>query len=122
MGKVHNRKKNLEVVLSSQNCVFETVGIGYNSFSEKKVKKFDNFFSKNASSDISLTTCNYVWEKGMFLKVAKLENMMYLRDLWNGSQRDQEKLNHVGPNLSKGTIKIYFASHKEQEERFVVPR
>jgi len=60
MGKVHNRKKNLEVVLSSQNCVFETVGIGYNSFSEKKVKKFDNFFSKNASSDISLTTCNYV--------------------------------------------------------------
>jgi len=56
-------KANLDVVLGFQNCVFGRVGIGYNSFNEKKVKEFGNFFSKNVSSDISLTTYNYCMRK-----------------------------------------------------------
>jgi len=64
-------KANLKVVLGSQNCVFGRSGIGYNSFNEKKVKKFANFFSKNASSDISLRTCNYCMRKGHISKSCK---------------------------------------------------
>ena len=61
----------MEVVLSSQKCDFGRAGIGYNSFNEKKVKKFANFLSKNASSDISLTTCNYCMRKGHISKSCK---------------------------------------------------
>jgi len=64
-------KSNLEVVLGSQNCVFGRAEIGFNSFNENKVKKFANFFSKNASSDISLTTCNYCMRKGHISKSCK---------------------------------------------------
>jgi len=92
-------KTNLEVVLGSQNCVFGRAGIGYNSFNEKKVKKFANFFPRMHQVIFLWQLVIIVWEKGIFLKVAKLENIMYLKDLWNGSQKDQERLNHVGPNL-----------------------
>ena len=45
-----------------------------------------------------------VWRKVMFLRIAMLENMMCLRNLWNGSQKDLERHNHVGPKLSKGVM------------------
>jgi len=45
-----------------------------------------------------------VWRKVIFLRIVMLRSMMYLRDLWNGSQKDLERHNHVGPKLSKGTM------------------
>jgi len=56
-------KTSLELVLGSQNCYFGKAGIGYNSFSEKKVKKFTNFFSTSKSSDISFISYNYCFRK-----------------------------------------------------------
>jgi len=57
-------KTNLEVVINSQNCHFGKSIIGYNSFKEKKFKKFANLFSTSKSSDISLIAYNYCMRKG----------------------------------------------------------
>jgi len=70
-AKFTRGKANLEVVFGSQNCILVRVGIGYNSFNEKKVKNFATFFSKNASSDISLTICNYCMRKEHVSKSCK---------------------------------------------------
>jgi len=74
-------KTNLKVVRDSQKCVSGKAGIGYNSFSEKKVKKFSNFFFTRKSSDISLTACNYDMRKGHVSKNCKARK--YDVPLWD---------------------------------------
>jgi len=66
--------------------------MGYNSFSEKKVKKFANFFFTSKSSDISLTTCNYCMRKGHVSKNYKPRKYNvpkgYLKWILKGSRND----------------------------------
>ena len=61
-------KANLEVVLSSQNCVFGKAGLGYTPIHEKKAKKFSSFFSKSEPNVMSFIFCNYCMKKGHVLK------------------------------------------------------
>ena len=95
------------------NYVFGKAGVGYNLFNEKKVKKSLLISFPRVNQVIYLwLVAIIVWEKCMFLKVTKLENMMYLRDIWKGSQKDKERINHVGPNLSRVLV---LKSLKSQE-------
>ena len=66
--KVHKSKANLEVVLSSQICVFWKVGLGYTPIFEKKAKKFSRFFSKSEPNVMPFISCNYCMKKGHVLK------------------------------------------------------
>jgi len=85
-------KTNLEVVFDSQNCVFGKTGIDYNSLSEKKLKKFANFFSTRKSSDISFLSCNYCLRKGHVSKNynARIYDVPkgYLKCIPKGLRRD----------------------------------
>jgi len=67
-AKFIRRKANSKVVIGYQNCVFGKVGLGYNSFHEKKVKKFVSFFSTNEPNDMPLISCNYYMKKGHVYK------------------------------------------------------
>ena len=64
--------------------------------SEKKVKPIALKASSKKSDETE--------EEVIFLRIVMLESMIYLRELSNGSQKDLERHNHVGPKLSKGTM------------------
>jgi len=85
-------KSNLEVVLGSQNFLFGKVGIFYNSFSKKKVKKFTIFFSTSKSSDMPFIVCIYCMRKGHVFKncyVRKYEvSKGYLKWIPKGPGKD----------------------------------
>jgi len=55
---------NLNVILGSQNCVFEKVGIGYPSGFQGKRKKFSSFFKTNEQQFSPFMTCFYCMRKG----------------------------------------------------------
>ena len=90
-------KVDLEVVLGSQNCVFEKAGIGYNSLVKRKSRSLLISFQLVSQLIYLWLLAIIVWEKVMFLRTAKQENMMYLRDIWNGSQRTKKGLTMFEP-------------------------
>jgi len=81
-------KANLEAILGSQNCVFGRAGMGSSPLMKRKSRSLLISFPRMHQVIFLWQLVIIAWEKGIFLKVAKLENMMYLRALWNGSQKD----------------------------------
>jgi len=67
-AKFTRGKANLEVVLSSQNCVLGKAGLGYTPINEKKAKKFSSLFSKSEPNVMPFINCNYCMKKGHILK------------------------------------------------------
>ena len=63
--RVHNftdRKKNFDLMLSGQKCVFDKGGIGYKLF--LKINYLKNYFVKASSSNDSKFVCNYCNQNG----------------------------------------------------------
>ena len=52
-----NGKKNFDLILGGQKCVFDKGGIGYKSF--QKTKYLKNYFVEASSSNDSKFACNY---------------------------------------------------------------
>ena len=59
-SKISMRTTNLNVILGSQNCVFEKANIGY----QGKQKKFSSFFKSNEQQFSPFITCLYCMRKG----------------------------------------------------------
>ena len=54
---------NLNVVLGSQNCVFDKVGIGFKPLFKKKTRKFSSFFKLAASIPHVLKPVSTIYTK-----------------------------------------------------------
>ena len=51
------KKKAFDVILASQNCVFDKNGLGYKSSNNEKY--FKNYFVKESISESPSTICNF---------------------------------------------------------------
>jgi len=56
---------NLNVILGSQNCMFDKAGIGYKPKFQKKTRKFNSFFKYNKKHTSPFQTCFYCLHKGL---------------------------------------------------------
>jgi len=65
-------KDNLEALLSSQNCAYDRVSIGYKLVFQNKVKQFKNLFSFKKSNTSPFTTCFYCMRNGHTIKNDKI--------------------------------------------------
>jgi len=54
---------NLNAILGSQNCVYEKVGIRYQTGFQGKQKKFSSFFKSNEQQFTPFMTCYYCMSK-----------------------------------------------------------
>jgi len=63
---------NLNVILGSQNCVFEKAGIGYQISFQGKQKKFSSFFKSNEQQFSPFMTCLYCMRKGHSVRNCKV--------------------------------------------------
>ena len=66
------RQKSFDIILSSQICIFDKNGLGYESF--KKKKYFKNYFVKNTSSTSLSTICNFYGREGYISRTCSLRN------------------------------------------------
>jgi len=55
---------NLNVVLGSQNCMFDKARIGYKPKFQKKIRKFSSFFKYSNKHTLPFQTCFYFLQKG----------------------------------------------------------
>ena len=63
---------NLNVILGSQNCVFEKAGIGYQIGFKGKQRKYNSFFKTNEQQFSSSLTCFYCMRKGHSMRNCKI--------------------------------------------------
>ena len=89
---------NLNVILGSQNCVFEKAGIGYQIGFQRKQKKYNSFFKTDAQQLSSPLTCFYCMRKGHSVKNCKIRKF----DMPKGLDRwvPKSTSNAVGPKFS----------------------
>ena len=59
---------NLNIVLGSQNCVFDKVGIGFKPMFKKKTRKFNSFFKTGNQHTSHFQTCFYCLHKGHIMR------------------------------------------------------
>jgi len=77
-AKFTRGETNLEVVLSSQNCVFGKAELSYNSTFQKKLS-FLVSFQKVSQMKCHSFLATIVCKKVMLLRTTMLENMMFLK-------------------------------------------
>ena len=63
---------NLNVLLGSQNCVFNKAGIGFEEGFSRKVKKFSNFFNHGSTSSSPSVTCFCCLERSYTVRHCKV--------------------------------------------------
>jgi len=92
--------KNLNVVLGSQNCVFDKVGIGFKSMFKKKTRKFSSFFKTGSHHTSHFQTCFYFLHIGHTIRSCKTR----LYDVPNGRMRwiPKDSINNSGPKANIG--------------------
>ena len=83
--------------------MFGKAGLGYNPSFQKKTKKFSSFFSKSLPSDMPFISCNYCMQKGHVIENCHARKYDVPKRVMKWVQKDLERYNHYGPNLSKGT-------------------
>jgi len=71
---------NLNVLLESQNFIFEKAGIGYQTSPKGKQKLFNNFFKGSGSQSSQSITCFYCMRKGHSVRNCRIRKKMCLKD------------------------------------------
>jgi len=72
---------NLNAILSSQNCVFEKVGIGYQPNFPRKQKMYSRFFETNTKQFSQPITCFYCMKRGHSVKDCKFRRFLVPKGL-----------------------------------------
>jgi len=103
-SKLVMRTKNLNVVLGSQNCLFDKARLGYKPKLQKKTRKFSNFFKHNNRQTSPFQTCFYCLHKGHTIRSCRVR----LFDVPNGLVRwiPKGSLNSYGPKANRVPIFI----------------
>ena len=68
---------NLNVVLGSQNCVFDKARIGFKPMFKKKTRKFSSFFKTGSQHTSRFQTCFYCLHKGHTIEAVELHFMRF---------------------------------------------
>ena len=97
-------KQILNLFLALKIVFLERLDLVIHLSMKRKPRSFLVSFPKVSQMLCHSFPATIVLRKVIFLRVVMLESTMYLRELWNGSQKDLERNNHVGPKLSKGTM------------------
>ena len=90
---------NLNVVLGSQNCVFDKAGIGFKPMFKKKTRKFSSFFKTSCQHTSHFQTCFYCLHIGHTIRSCRAR----LYDVPNGRMRwiPKGSINHSGPKANR---------------------
>jgi len=90
---------NLNALLGSQNCVFEKVGIGYQTGPKGKQKLFNNFFKGSGSQSSQSITCFYCMRKGHSVRNCRIRKFDVPKGLVRWVPKSTSKT--AGPNINR---------------------
>jgi len=95
---------NLNVVLGSQNCVFDKAGIGYKPMFKKKTRTFISSFKHSSNHTSPFQTCFYCLHKGHTIRRCRVR----LYDVPNGLVRwiPKGNINSSRPKANRVSIFI----------------
>ena len=90
---------NLNALLGSQNCIFEKVGIGYQTGPKGKQKLFNSFFKGFGSQSSQSITCFYCMRKSHSVRNCRIRKF----DVPKGLVRwvPKSTSNTAGPNINR---------------------
>jgi len=91
--------KNLNVVLGSQNCVFDKAGIAFKPLFKKKTRKFSSFFKTSSQHTLRFQTCFYCLHKGHTIRSCRVR----LYEVPNGRMKwiPKGSINSFGPKANR---------------------
>ena len=95
---------NLNVVLDSQNCVFDKAGIGFKPLFKKKTRKFSSFFKTGSQHTSCFETCFYCLHKGHTIRSCRAR----LYEVPNGCMKwiPKGSINSFGPKTNRVPVFI----------------
>jgi len=95
---------NLNVVLGSQNCVFDKAGIGFKPLFKKKTRKFSSFFKTGSQHTSCFQTCFYCLHKGHTIRSCRAR----LYEVPNGRMKwiPKGSINSSGPKANRVLVFI----------------
>jgi len=76
-SKLAKGMANLNVVLGSQNYVFDKAGIGFKPMFKKKTRKFSSFFKTSSQHTSHFQTCFYCLQIGHTIRSCRASFMMF---------------------------------------------
>jgi len=103
-SKLDMGTKNLNVVLGSQNCVFEKAGIGFKLMFKKKIRKFSSFFKTSNQHTSRFQSCFYYLHKGYTMRSCRAR----LYEVPNSCMKwiPKDSINSSGPKTNRVPVFI----------------